>query len=94
MYHNIIVCKGDCEILCSYPQQHHQHHVFIAQFEADPHSQAQWKKEQILSFQNLSPSWLLLELQIRLLCHAVLGRQGSGVTKLIGPHLNCIGDIQ
>ena len=37
-----------CEILGSYLQQPHQHNVFRAHFEADPHSQAQEIKEQRL----------------------------------------------
>ena len=36
----------NCEILGSYLQQHHQHHVFRAHFEAEPHSQAEANKWQ------------------------------------------------
>ena len=44
-----IKCSEHCEILGSYLQQHHQHHVFRAQFWADPHSQTEANKEEILS---------------------------------------------
>ena len=37
---------GHCEILGSYLQQPHQHHVFRAHFEAEPHSQAEANKWQ------------------------------------------------
>ena len=39
------------EIIGSYLQQHNQHHVFRAHFEADSHIQGQTKKEQRLSSQ-------------------------------------------
>ena len=41
---NGITCH--CEILGSYLQQRHQHHVFRAHFEAEPHSQAEANKWQ------------------------------------------------
>ena len=45
------VCRTAPDTLDSYLQQHHQLHVVMAQFEAEPHCQAQANKEQGLSCQ-------------------------------------------
>ena len=42
-------CIHHCEILSYYLQQHQQHHVFRAYFEADPKSQAKANKDKIFA---------------------------------------------
>ena len=68
-----------CEILGSYLQQRHQHHVFRAHFEAEPHSQAEANTYQGI-FRSISMSKLtnsVVTYNTSLLCSARY-TEGSG----------------